>query len=107
MVAGKRPGEIGGHSLLAILLGKGAEMDAPVAHQVAQDMMAADFVAAIGRKRRAMRQEQQVSQPSPRAMTGPAIIATRTGRRFHTAIIIAYLGLSGLIARGPWTLRLA
>ena len=107
MVAGERLGEISGHSLFAVLLGKGAEMDAPVAHQVAQDMVAADLVAAIGRKRGAMCQEQQVSHPSPRAMTGPASIATRTGRRFHTAIIIAYLGLSGLIARGPWTLRLA
>ena len=63
------------------------------------DVIAADLVAAIGRKRRAMGEEQQVHHPRPRAIQGPIALATGSGSRCQLRTISAYLGLSGLTSR--------
>ena len=61
-------------------------MDALALRKILQDVKAADLVAAIGRIRHTVRQEQDVAhQPSPLEMSGPTWLATQSGSFFHTA----------------------
>ena len=60
-----------------------------------------DLVAAIGRERHAVGEEQDVAhQPSPRDDPRADAVGDPSGSRFQVAIIAAYLGLSGLTSRG-------
>jgi hypothetical protein len=52
-------------------------------------VMRADSVAAIGRKRHAVGEEQDVAHyhANPRAIHGPRVFATGSGSFFHSAIL--------------------
>ena len=83
------------------VVGKGEEMNPRQPGQVPQQIPRADLVATIGRPGQPVREEKDIPhQPSPRAIQGPTILATASGKRCQTAILALYLGLSGLTARG-------
>ena len=82
------------------VVGEAGEVHPREPGQMLQHVPRADLVAAIGRERDAMGEEQDVvHQPSPRAIGGPSRLATQSGRRCHSAICIRYFGLSGLTSR--------
>ena len=83
------------------------QMHARARAEVLEHMETADLVAAIGRKRHAVRQEQQVAHPRPREIHGPARFAAQSGIFFQLRTISAYLGLSGLTSRAGPSLRFA
>ena len=71
--------------LIALVIGEGDQVNTRALRQVAQHVKAADLVAAIGWKRHAVSEEQDVHQPSPRAIIGPTRLATPSGRRCQAA----------------------
>ena len=82
-------GEARQHRIMAAIagiVGKGDQMNARMRRDVAQQMIAADLVAAIGWIGHAVCKEQNVAhQPSPRAIGGPIRLAIHSGSRFQVA----------------------
>ena len=95
------------HNLVGRVIGEGDQVNARLRGEMAKDVVTADLVTAIGWIGRAMREEQDVHQPSPRAIHGPATFAIGRGSRCHARTISAYFGLSGLTARAAPACRVA
>ena len=98
---------IGKHRAIAVadgqiarIIHEGDKMYARPRRKILQHMIAADSVSPIRRKRRTVREEEDVPHPSPRETSGPATFASRNGSFGQARTISAYLGLSGLISRG-------
>ncbi len=94
----------GGHVALAgpiqRIVGETAEMDRSQAPKRLEDMVRADLVAPVGRKRDAMGEEENLAhQPIPRAMSGPSRLATASGRRCQSRIWSERLELVGSASR--------
>ena len=73
---------------------KAGDVDRGERGEVAQQVVRTDLVAAIGRERHAVRQEQDltragadVAHANPRAISGPTRLAMDSGSFCHTAIL--------------------
>ena len=99
-MAGRQRRQFGPLGQVRRIVSKGRDVDRGQADQVPSDMVRADLVAAIGRERHPVREEQDLAhQPSPRAICGPIRLAIGNGRRFHSAIRAACLALVGSASR--------
>jgi hypothetical protein len=94
--------QVGG---IGLVVREAGEMDAAERAEMLQDVPRADLVAAIGRVRDAVGEEEDVAhQPSPRAIGGPSRFASGSGSFFQSATWSRYLGLKGLVSRAsPFT----
>ena len=80
--------EFGFGIVILFVVGESADMDRSQPGQRLEDVVRTDLVAAIGRKRDAVRKEQDfAAHARPRAISGPMRLASGNGRRFHAAII--------------------
>ena len=90
--------------------GKARDMDRSQLRQRAEDVVRADLVAAVGRERHAVREEEDFpAHPSPLAIAGPRRLASASGKRRHKAIRAACFALVGSASRGsaPGAVQLA
>ncbi len=95
---------------VVLVVGEGGDMHRGDARQALQNMVRADLVAAIRRKRDAVADEQDFAhQPRPLAIHGPSRLASGKGSRRQTAICSACLALVGSASRGgaPAAVQLA
>ena len=99
-------GERRGRIEVRFVVGKRHQMHTRPLRQILEDVKTADLVAAIGRKRNAVREEEQ-AHPRPREIHGPAAFAAQSGSFFHVRTISAYFGFSGFTSRAGPLLRLA
>src|ERR1044072_7056889 len=85
-----------------LVVGEAGEVDPGQRGKVPEDVPRADLVAAVGRKRDPVGEEEDVAhQPSPRAIGGRSRWASGSGIRFHKATCSRYFGPSGLTERAP------
>ena len=74
---------------IPVLIGERDDVDAAASRQMLQQIEAPDLVAAIGRKRDPVDDEQDLAhQPRPDAISGPARLAIQSGSFRHSATCI-------------------
>lgn len=72
---------------ICLIIGKAGDVNRSEGSDVAQDMARADLVPAIGRKRDAVRYEQDFAHASPLAISGPRRLVMTSGSFCHSAIL--------------------